>query len=133
MVAEVAAATGTVPIGKLAEVAPASTVTVLATETAALSLLRLTATPPLGAWPLIVTVPVAEVPPVTLPGATVRPVTVGAFTVSVALFEPPRVPVIVAVVLDPTGDVVTLNVAEVALPATFRLAGTVAAPAPLSA
>jgi hypothetical protein len=132
MVAEVAAATGTVLIGKLAEVAPNDTVTVFATETAELSLLRLTAMPLPGASPLSVTVPVAETPPVTLTGSRARPVTVGALTVSVAVFDPLRVPVIVAVVLDPTGDVVTPNVVEVAPPGTFTLAGTVAGPALLS-
>lgn len=132
MDAEVADATGTVPIAKLAEVAPPGTVTVLAKEAAELSLLRLTAMPPLGAWPLSVTIPVAETPPVTLTGATVRPVTVGVLTVSVALFDPPSVPVIVAVVLDPTGDVVTPKVVEFAAAATFTLAGTVAAPVLLS-
>src|SRR5216684_8357688 len=57
-----------VVIVKVAEVDPATTVTFAGTDTAALSLLRVTSVPPAGAAPLRVTVPVALMPPVTLGG-----------------------------------------------------------------
>ena len=58
---------------KVAVVAPAATLTLAGTVAAALLLERVTVTPPVGATPLRVTVPVAEVPPVTLAGETDRP------------------------------------------------------------
>ena len=53
---------------KLAMVLPAATVTEPGTTAAALLLESETDTPPVGAEPLSVTVPVVEVPPVTLDG-----------------------------------------------------------------
>jgi hypothetical protein len=55
---------------KVAVVLPAATVTLAGTVAAVLLLDRATEMPPLGAEPLKVTVPVAEVPPVTLVGLT---------------------------------------------------------------
>ena len=69
IIAEVAAVTETVVTLKEAVLLPAGIVTeagVVAAE--ALLLLRVTVTPPLGAAPLKVTVPVEEPPPVTLLG-----------------------------------------------------------------
>jgi hypothetical protein len=79
-----------VVVVKVALVAPAATVTLAGTCTAALLLDRLTTAPPLGAAPLKVTVPVEELPPVTAVGLKLSPLTVGSaggFTVSVAVFE----------------------------------------------
>ena len=71
--------------------------------------------------------PEADTPPLTLTGLTVIESTIGGSTVSVAVCDPPRVPVIVAVVLEPTGKVAMPNVAVVCPPATSTLAGTAAA------
>ena len=72
MLAEVDVPTGLVLTVNVALVAPAATVTLDGTI-AALGLLldRLITASPLGAGPLSVTVPVAEVPPVTLVGLNV--------------------------------------------------------------
>jgi hypothetical protein len=53
---------------KLAEVAPAATVTLAGTVAAALLLDSVTAAPPAGATPLNVTVPLEALPPTTLVG-----------------------------------------------------------------
>jgi hypothetical protein len=67
-----------VAIEKFALVAPAGTVTDAGTVAAAVfELDRETATPPVGAAPEIVTVPVALVPPVTAVGLSVSAVAVG--------------------------------------------------------
>ena len=55
---------------KVALVLPAATVTEAGTTAAALLLVRDTETPPVGAAPLKVTVPVEDVPLVTLVGLT---------------------------------------------------------------
>ncbi len=55
---------------KVAVVLPAATVTVAGTVAEVLLLESATETPPVGAAPLRVTVPVADVPPVTLVGFT---------------------------------------------------------------
>jgi hypothetical protein len=73
---------------KVAEVAPAGTVTLAGTCTAEWLLDRLTTAPPLGAASLRVTVPVEEVPPVTVARLKLSALTVGrggGFTVSVAV------------------------------------------------
>ena len=79
---------------KVAEVAPAATVT-LAGTCAAVALLLESATtaPPEGAGPVNLTVPVEELPPVTVVGLTVIafpfPVSVAAVTVKLpALLAP---------------------------------------------
>ena len=62
---------------------PALTVTLAGTVAAVGSLLaRVTTTPPAGATPLIVTIPVPPTPPVTLVGLNVTEVRVGGFTVT---------------------------------------------------
>lgn len=70
--------TGKVVTVKVALVAPAGTVTVAGTVAAPGRFApRLTVTPPAGAPPDRVTVPVVEAPPVTLVGFTVKEVNVG--------------------------------------------------------
>jgi hypothetical protein len=97
------------------DVAPAGTVSVDGTvATDGLLLERLTTTPPVGAAPEIVTVPVDEAGCLTVAGLSVRLESVGGLTVRVALWLPP--PASVAVMLEvafaPTGILVTVNVVE---------------------
>ena len=86
-------ATELVVTEKVADVAPAATVTLAGTCAAVVLLLvRVTVAPPVGAAALNVSVPVEEVPPVTVAGltATDDKVTVeaGGVTVNVAVFVP---------------------------------------------
>ena len=67
--AVVAAATGDVVTVKVPVVAPAATDTLEGTTALELDDVRVTTVPPAGAGPLIVTVPVDDVPPVTEVGA----------------------------------------------------------------
>ena len=68
---EVELVTELVVTEKVADVAPAATVTLAGTCAAAVLLLvRVTLAPPVGAAPLNVTVPVEELPPVTVAGFT---------------------------------------------------------------
>jgi hypothetical protein len=78
IVADVDAVTEVVVIVKLALVAPAGTVTVAGTAAAFELSVTDTATPPLGAAPLKVTVPVEELPPATLAGFSDNAESVGA-------------------------------------------------------
>ena len=71
MFAIVEDATAFVLMLKVAPLAPAATVAAVGTTAAELSLANAIVRPPLGAGPLIVTVPVEPVPPVTLLGLTV--------------------------------------------------------------
>jgi hypothetical protein len=72
-------ATGLVLTLKVVELLPAGTVTLASTVAAAVLLFeRVTATPPLGATPLRVTVPVEELPPSTLLGFSATAETVTA-------------------------------------------------------
>jgi hypothetical protein len=122
----VEALTALVVIGKVAEVAPACTVTLAATWAVAVSLLdNVTTAPPAGAAPLKVTVPVDPLPPATVAGFTVTEdnVTAGV-TVRVALCVPPYVPVMVTGVEVVTVLVVTGNVAVVAPAATVTFEPT---------
>jgi hypothetical protein len=114
---------------KVAELAPASTVTVAGTVAEAGSLLlRETTIPPSGAGPLRVTVPVAVLPPVTEFGSSVKPVSDGGLTVTEALaLVPFDVAVIVAGVAAATGDVVTVKSTEVAPSGMVTDPGTVTA------
>lgn len=79
MVGLASAATALVVTVKVALVFPAATVTVAGTVAATVLLLeRATTSPPVGAAPVIVTVPVEGEPPVTLVGRSVRLVGTGA-------------------------------------------------------
>jgi len=127
IVTAVLLATGYVVAVKVVELAPAATVTLEGTVTAAvLPLLSVTTAPPPGAGPFSVTVPGAGVPPGSV--ETLRDFTAAAFTVNVALWVPVfNVAEIVTGVLLATGVVVTVKVAVVAPAATVTLDGTVAA------
>ena len=70
MLTDVKLFTADVVISNAALLLPAGTVTVAGTLAAVELLLKVTATPPLGAGPLSVTVPCAEKPPTTLSGLT---------------------------------------------------------------
>ncbi len=90
MVTEVLLATADVVIEKVADVAPAATVTLAGTCAAAVLLLvSVTTAPPDGAGPLNVTVPVDELPPATEVGFSVKADNVGGFTVSVVVCVAP--------------------------------------------
>lgn len=114
---------------KLALVAPAGTVTVFGTL-ARLELLRsCTVTPPAGAGPLRVTVPVALLPPQTAVGLMVsdcrETLLEDGFTVKVAVREtPPAEAVMVTFVLAETAVVETVKFALVAPAGTVTLLGT---------
>jgi hypothetical protein len=78
MVTGVEAVTALVLTVKVAPVAPAATVTLGGTLAAPLSLESITCTPPVGAGPLSVTVPMEDcVPPVTLVGFSATEESVG--------------------------------------------------------
>ena len=82
----VLAATGIAVIAKVAVEAPAGTVTLVGTVAAeVLLLVKLTATPPVGAAPLSVTVPVDVPPPVTVAGLRLTDDKVGGLMVRVAV------------------------------------------------
>jgi len=111
---------------KVAVVAPAATVTVAGTVTAALLELRVTTVPPVGAAPVIVTVPVELVPPATLAGLKLSALITGVVTVRTADAEVLlNAAEIVEVPL--TANVVIGKVAVVLPAATVTEAGTVAA------
>ena len=120
-------ATAVVAIVKVAEVAPAATVTVAGGIALALLEDRLTRVPPDGAGPLRVTIPVEEDVPTTVLGETIMLATPipGGVIVSVdELLTPPELAVIVAVVSVVTGIVDTTNVAVFDPPATITKLGT---------
>jgi hypothetical protein len=96
---------------KVALVWPAATTTDVGTVAAVVALeLRVTVVPPVGAGPLIVTVPVEGDPPVTVVRLRLSALTSGASTVTLAVFdEPPvSVPVTVTTVLAVTAVVVAV-------------------------
>ena len=75
---------------KVAVLAPAATRTLAGTVAAAVLLLeRVTVTPPVGAAPVTVTVPVDVLPPETFVGFNVRVDNAGGFTVRMAVFVTP--------------------------------------------
>lgn len=109
------------------EVEPAAITKEAGTVALVLLELSVTVTPPEGAGPFRLAVPVEEVPPVTVVGDTVIPVKAGGLIVKVAdLAIEPWVPKIVTVVDLETPPVETVNVAVVAPPATVTVAGTMA-------
>lgn len=127
MVAEVFEVTELVPAVKLADEAPAATVTVAGT----VAFKRLdeswTETPPVGAGPVSVTVPVDELPPVTVLGENDTALGTGGEMVRIAAAEALwALAVRVAVADAATGVVVMENVAVVAPAGTVTVAGTVA-------
>jgi hypothetical protein len=127
---EVLLATGNVVMVKFADVLPAGTVTEAATVAAVVLLLcRDTLTPPVGAGPVKVTVPVEALPPVTLVGLTVTDVrlTGDGVTVKVVVCVEPNKPVMVMAVFALTAFVVIAKVALVLPLATTTLAGVCAA------
>ena len=124
----VCATTPLVVIAKLVLVEPAAMVTLPGTcATEILLLCKVILAPPAGAGPVSVTVPVELFPPTTVVGVLANVDRTGAFTVKVTLFViVPYVEEITTGVLESTGVVVSVNVAEV-LPAgtaTVPIAGT---------
>ena len=85
IVADVALVTELVEIVKVALLAFAGTVTLAGVCAAELLSDRLTTTPPVGAGPVKVTVPVEEFPPTKLVGLRLRVESVGAAMVRVAV------------------------------------------------
>ena len=84
MLTDVELSTADVVIPKVALLLPAGTVTFAGTPVALELSLKVTATPPLGAVPLSVTVPCAEIPPTTLAGLTVSALSVAGTGVTVS-------------------------------------------------
>lgn len=132
MVTAVFDATGMVLIGKVADVAPATTVTLEGAVAAELLEDRLTCNPPVGAAPFRVTVPVDETPPVTVDGDTLTLEGVTGLIVSVAFADssPWLAETVDAVMVTEvawvTAVVDTVNVAVVAPAATVTGPVTVA-------
>jgi len=127
IVAVVFAVTRLVVTANVALVAPAPIVT--DDGTVALPLLdeSETANPPVGAWPVRVTVPVALFPPTTADGVRVSPAGDGAFRVSGAVAVEPFRDAVMDTVLDVETLVVTIeNCADVAPSANGTLVGTTA-------
>lgn len=90
VICAVALAPEVVVILNCALVCPAATLTVAGTCTAALSLAKVTESPPVAAFPVKVTVPVVPAPPVTVDWANASgDATVGGLTVSMAVLATP--------------------------------------------
>jgi hypothetical protein len=127
MEAAVTELTAEVLIVNVPEVAPPFTWTVAGTCVLALELDNGILIPPDFAGPFRVTVPTEDFPPVRVLGATCRDVSAAVRIVRVAvLLVPEKVPLMDAVVVDPTADVVMAKVAEVAPAFTWTLVGTFA-------
>ena len=122
----VVAEAAVVVIVNVVEVVPAGTVTSPGTVTFEALDDNMTAVPPLGAGPLMVTVPVLGLPPGTVVGEHASPRTSGGFTVKVVVTETnPIEAVIVAVAAFVTGTVVIEKVADEAPAGTVTLNGIV--------
>jgi hypothetical protein len=121
--------TGRVVAVNVAVVAPPAIVTEAGTVAADVLLeTSATETPPAGAGPLIVTVPVESPPPPIELGLSVSPLNVGGFTVRVALNDVlPIDAVITGDWTEGTPNVVTVAVALVWPAGTVTVVGTVAA------
>jgi len=124
----VAFATALVVMVNVAELAFAGTVTLAGIVAAELLSDTATITPPVGAGPVNVTVPVVELPSNTVVGFKLTAERAGGLIVRVAVREAPLyVSVIVTVVVELTGVVVTVKVAEVEFAGIVRVAGVAAA------
>lgn len=127
MVAVVDVATLVVVMVKVAETEPAGTKTVEPTWANPLLDERPIATPPVGALPESVTVPVELVPPSTVLGDNVKLRSTAGLIVRLAVFVIPAADaVIVAVTELATEVVVTVKLADVAPAGMVMVAGTVA-------
>jgi len=114
IVAVTEVATADVVTLNVAEVAPAGIVTVAGGVALLLPDVSVTTSPPLGAGPLRVTVPVETFPPMTDVGDNVTLINVAGEIVKVAVFETvPKFAPIVARVDTATGEVVIVKVVEV--------------------
>ena len=126
--AVVSCETGDVLTVKSAETAPAGAVTLAGTDAAEALLESAMTSPPAGAGPLNVMVPVDDEPPFTPAGANARPIGTGATTVRPARSD--ALPLVAAkktAVSCPTGEVAMSKVAEALPAATVTLDGTDAA------
>jgi len=120
-------ATPLVVMVNVALLLPAAIGTFPGTCAAAILLLcRVTTTPPDGATPFKVTVPVALFPPIRDAGLLLTEYNVGTFRVSVLLLVAPYVPEMTAEVLARTGVVVMVKLAVRTPLRTTTLAGMVA-------
>jgi len=126
-VTDVALATAVVVMVNVAVVVPAATVTFAGTAAAELLSDRDTVTPPEGAAPFRVTVPVEELPPITLLGLKLNRLAEGGLMVKPAVLVTLYTADTVTEVALATGAVVTVKLAVVAPDATVTLAGTWAA------
>jgi hypothetical protein len=125
--APVLAPTFVVLIVNVAEVLPAAMVTAAGTVALDELLDSEIVNPPVGAATLILTVPVAVLPPATLVGLKDNEVSEGGLIVRVACATPPfRLPSIVAAVCFATAIVFTVNVAATFPAGTVTVAGSVA-------
>ena len=123
ILAVTSAATALVGILNVTVVAPAATVTVAGTVALALSEVKATDRPPVGAGPLMVTVATEGVPPATDVGFSETPLRTAELTVRAA----EAVPALIVAVFDAvTGTVVTVKVVDVEPAGTVTEAGTVA-------
>jgi len=113
---------------KVVEVFPAGMVTVLGTDAEPVLLVKASVIPPVGATPLIETVPVGDLPPTTEAGLSVKPVIVGGLIVRVAFLDVPfSVAVRAATVTAGTVVVLTVKVAFELPAAILTVAESVAA------
>lgn len=127
-VTAVEALTAEVVAVKVAEVAPAATVTEAGSAAALELSLRVTAAPPVGAGPFSVTVPVELLPPTTVVGLKLNAEITGGTTVRVAVLLPCELLAVMVTAVDaPTAEVVMVKLALVEPAATVTEAGTVAA------
>lgn len=110
----------------VADVAPDGINTLAGTTALAEFDCSVTVSPPVGAGPSRVIVAVLVVPPITVVGVNDKPLSTPGFTVSVPLADlAPTDPVIVTVVMEATGAVVTVNVIELDPAGTVTEVGTV--------
>ena len=119
-------ATASVLTVNVVEVAPPVMFTDAGTVAFVLFEDSVTVIPPEGAAPVIVTVPVEAIVPVTVVGFRVTLLMAGGATTSCAVAVPLRVPVMVAYALFVTGNVLIVNVALLLPDGTVTDAGTVA-------